>query len=289
MYRDQVLKLMVIVWSLAVLPMGLIMKASVAAPILSNNLDKEYNHDATVINRLRQSGDLSTLKATADPLLAKWLALDKQKYAALTCDVCIILSSRNFHDQKQFSIVEQYAFSALNTVHSIPIQTQAGLVMYGLSHITRSTNGQDQITTATRRSMYAREWFITWQKINSLIDPHFDPHALRVEANVLPPVDSGQLMFPGMSPHAIHDSKIRAEYERSIALNNEKIEYLDKQIALRQLHRTFSHVAENYLVQAYSQAPYDVDELKGYIAQYPADTAVESDILKRVAANIGAL
>lgn len=261
-------------------------KVSIAATP-ANNRDAEYSHDIALINNFRQVSDLPKFKVSADLLLAKWLLIDKQKYATLTCDICIVLSSTNFHDKQQSSLSEQYALTSLNTVHPISVQTQACIVMYGMSQIPVAKNSiDDQIGTSMKRSIYAEKWFKTWQRINTLINPNFDPRKFRVEANVLPPANPKQLMFPGMSPSSIQDLKVRHEYERLIAMNNEKIEYMNEQIALRQLYRTFSHSASDFLTSSYSVAPYNLDELKKYITQYPANAVVESDVLNRVEANI---
>jgi len=245
--------------------------------------DSEYSHDFERIAKFGDSGNLSDLEQLADKLLKKWVVKDEQHYLDLDCEICTLLSSRNFHSDKQFTLAQNYALSALAKTSQMPVNTQACLVMYGLEHVMADGKPGTQ-NWADKRAVKTEEWLKTWQRIEEDIDPSFNPHTV-VELNVPPPPNLHQGFFSGMNPSNIKDPKARAQYKAAIEKNNKQIEYVTEQRTIRKLERMFSHVAADHLVEAYSQPPYKLDELKRSLDVYIKDVATKQKILDRVATN----
>jgi len=86
----------------------------------------------------------------------------------------------------------------------------------------------------------------------------------------------------GASPESIKNDKLRAEYERAIALNSEKIRRSNEQIWLKSNAPQFYQEVERYLVSAYSRPPADPAELERLLAQYVNDNEVRAQILQQV-------
>jgi hypothetical protein len=66
----------------------------------------------------------------------------------------------------------------------------------------------------------------------------------------------------GVSPEAVKNPQLRAEYAEARADNARKGQTYTKQFQLRQLEDLFSKQAEKYLVEMYSLSPFNLDELK---------------------------
>ena len=89
-------------------------------------------------------------------------------------------------------------------------------------------------------------------------------------------------MPAGVSPDAIKDPKLRAEYEAAIADNSAKVRRNNDQQYLKQNSGRFYAEAERYLVSAYSRPPMGSSQLKTLLTEYVADPVVRKRILDEV-------
>jgi hypothetical protein len=146
----------------------------------------------------------------------------------------------------------------------------------------------------TRRAPMGQEWtqqrkediqirLHAWKRLTDAIDPTWDPNDLPL-LNV--PLPSGAEGMTGMSPKDINDPALRAKYEAAIEKNKQKAEKYSEQSKLRDWLKRFPKRAEEYIIQAYSKPPFDVEELKQYLDKYIADTKTKARILDAVTKNI---
>ena len=116
------------------------------------------------------------------------------------------------------------------------------------------------------------------------IDPDWDPNE-----KLLSPSGVGAMMrLPrsGMSPESIKDPQLRAEYEAALEANQKKIERYTEQNRLHNWLKRFPRHAEPYIINAYSKAPFNLEELKQYLDKYIADEKTRKRILDAVTKNM---
>ncbi len=235
------------------------------------------------IQGLREARDMNGLVALADELDRQQAQFDAAQYADLMLEVSSSLASYDFKDDRQYSFAPKYAASALKNADSIPLETEIRLVLYVQGDLTALHDTSTE-EWSRERSNRARYWFHAWQRLEAEIDRGFDFNQ-RPLLHVMPPAGANP-HIPGISPAAIKDPKLRAEYEAAIAANNQKIENYNKQHQLKQLEQLFTTRAEAYIVSLYSTPPANTDELRQYLNTYLLDQQVRERMLSQASANI---
>lgn len=248
----------------------------------------EYQQDRERIETMRKSfrpgptNDIKTFEKFADEIQSKWEAKDPEHYAKLMLEICGPITSGRFNTDDRFSIARKYALLALSDPNKITLETELKLVghvktpMFG-PHAPKDLELADQRKKDVEVRLHA------WKRLIDATDPTWDPNDLPL-LNV--PLPSGAEGMTGMSPKDINDPALRAKYEADIEKNKQKAEKYGEQYRLRSWLKRFPKRAEEYIIQAYSKPPFDVEELKQYLDKYILDTKTKARILDTVTKNI---
>lgn len=248
------------------------------SPEQSQALRASYEQDIRKIEGLKEAKDLSGLARLADEIESKWASLNKDYYAGLMVEVVGAFSGNDLKDDRQYVLAIKYAKAALEKGDALPLEAEIKLVRFLQGGPEYDTGGMKPEQWGQDRSERARYWLHAWQRLERSINRNFDFNQ-RPTLNVLPPPGYGPA---GISPSSIKDPKARAEYERRIAENNEKIAEYNRQWQLRQLDDYFTPYVKRFIIEAYSKAPYNLEEIRGYLNTYGVDPSVREAILSQI-------
>jgi hypothetical protein len=192
------------------------------------------------------------------------------------------LSSGNFKDDRRYQLARKYALSVLETADAIPLILELELTGHVVTLMCTSYAPKGE-HLAQRRKKDVQIRLHAWKRLIDAIDPNWDPNEELWSPNAV----AASMGFPGtVAPESIKDPKLRREYEAALQKNRDKIE---KHTAQRRLHdwlKRFPARAEEYIVRAYSKAPFNVEELTRYLDQYIADKKTRARILDAVTKNM---
>ena len=251
--------------------------------------NQEYKQDMARIESWSKSlkpgftNDLNKYEKFANEIQNKWSKKNRELYARLMWEVCKPLSSGRFNDERQYEVARRYALSALAEPNEIPLVTELELTGHVMTDMVtpRAPKGED---FAQRRNKDVEIRLHAWKRLIDAIDPNWDPNEVLLSPNAVG-ADMG-IPVGGMAPESVKDPKLRAEYEAALQKNREKIERHSEQRRLHDWLKRFPKRAEEYIIQAYSKPPFDVEELKQYLDKYVADTKTKARILAAVTKNI---
>lgn len=231
------------------------------------------------LERFAAAKDLHWFEQTLKEIENKWNQAQPEDYFALVLQICSVLSSADFDDkQRRAVLIQRLATRALKK-HGIPLEIELGLLLQ-LEMLPEQLKAEAQGEAwSTRRSDAVKLWFRAWQRLEQSIDRDFDFSDVP-EKNVAPPLGAG--VIPGMSSEYIVNPKAREAYEEAIERNRQKGENYSKQRKLRDLEEMFSSRAEQFIIGAYSQPPFDPEELNHYLESYVADRDTTERILEAV-------
>lgn len=227
------------------------------------------------------TNDLAKYETFVDEIQQKWKRRDKECFARLMNAACGPLSSGQFNSRRQYELARKYALSALENRDSIPLSLEIQLT----GHVATPAGGHglpEKDDFAKRRKKDVEVRLHAWRRMMDAIDPNWNPDDVPV-LNVLPPTATG--LPGGIAPEAIKDAKLRAEYEAAIQRNRQKAERYSEQHELHFLLKTFPKNVEDYIVQAYSHTPYNVEELRKSFDKYKIDERTKILILDTVTKN----
>jgi len=252
--------------------------------------EQQYKQELSRIHSMRNSlkpglvNDLEEYEKFADEIQKKWRQGTKQNYANLMLEICKPLSSGNFRSNRRHELARRYALSALEKPEEIRIEMELELTGHAvtLMYTPDSPKGED---FAQRRKKDIEVRLHAWNRLTGAIDPSWDPNDVPFINVPLPPGVEG---ISGMSPDAIEDPQRRAEYEAAIERNKRKAERYNEQYRLRNWLKRFPKRAEEYIILAYSEPPFNLEELKQYLAKYIADQKTKASILNAVTKNMEA-
>lgn len=254
--------------------------------------NNEFNRDYTRATILEQSKNLNALANLIEEIQNKWSKKDKQMYGALMVNALHSWESayRRADKKAPMNLIRQYATQVLSTYDpnkpdNISIESEFDLVSILYEQYEYSEGKlADQEWIKNRRKGTER-WFHAWQRLENAIDEDWDPNDIP-EANVSPPKGIGIPGIPGMSPELIKDPVLRAEYEKAIEKNREKVKIRNEQIKLRNTKKMYYRIVEKYLVQTYSIPPFANDELRQYLEKFKIDKETQTRITEAVTKNI---
>lgn len=232
------------------------------------------------VEALRAAGDLSGLAALADEINNKKEELGVERYADLMLAVSGTLASYDFKDDRQYALARKYAALALEHADGMPLETEIRLALYLQGDDEPRPDPAGAEEWSQERSRRARHWLHAWQRLEKEVDSRADADD-RPLLSVMPP-PGAHPRIPGISPEAIKDPKLRAQYEAAIAANRRKIEHYNRQHELRQLDQLFTKRAEEYVIKLYSTPPYNLEELRQYLNSYLMDQRVRERVLVEV-------
>jgi hypothetical protein len=242
--------------------------------------NQPYQKEVKEIDRLGRAQDLKGLAQIADTIEQTWgHRADMRGYFALMDELTNVLRSYTFDNTdhfQQYELAQKYVLATL--AHSdVPLDITARLLPrlipeeeLMLYKRPFSTAGWIQL-----RSARASLWLQTRQRLKQLVIPGYD---LTSPIPMNNPINLQELKNP----------KYIAAREQEIQKNNKKLRGRNDQVLVRFQDNIFSPMAENEAVSYYSQAPYDMPELKRLLDTYVDDMATKQEILNQVAKNIAA-
>jgi hypothetical protein len=259
-----------------------------ASPEASEIEKQEYKQERAYIKALEKSfkdgpvNNLEEYEKFADEIHSKWVGRNKEHYAYLMLEICKPLSSGRFNEDRQFILARKYALLALAEPNQIPLETELELVGHVISDMAtpRAPKGQEW---ANRRKQDVEVRFHVLRRLIDVIDPDWDPNDKPL-LNVSPPY--GTTISAGASPEHIKDPKLRADYEAAIEKNKQKAERYLEQSRLRKWLKRFPKNAEEYMVDAYSKPPFNLEELQQYLKKYAIEEKTRARILDAVKKNM---
>jgi len=244
-----------------------------------------YAQDLATIASVRKglqpgkTNDLKSYEDFVDATLGKWRSMNRAYYARLTLAIIGPLSAGQFSNDRQYVLAREYALSALGGPSQIPLETELELVGHVVTNMVRGPEGEERVR---QRKKDVEVTLHAWKRLTEAIDPNWDPNDLPLVNVPLPSGVGGQA---GMAPQAIRDPKKRAEYEQAIKRNDEKSRKYDEQYTVRKWSKRFPPRAEEYIVQAFSKPPYNLEELGILLKEYVRDAQARTRILDAVKKN----
>lgn len=209
----------------------------------------------------------------------------RQQYFLTTLNICNILVSNNLGNSNlQLELAHEYSMSALRQADAMPLVTEIGLVKCladNIEYTTKKVKGDDW--EQLRKSRYT-VWLHAWSRLINSVDMRIDINQ-RLPMN--PPLPPGVNLPEGVTPEAIKDPKLRAQYEESIQKHHEQANSLLEQRQTRKLLESFSPLAERYLIEVYSLPPYNIDELQQLLDHSEIAIDVRERIVGGVAKKMG--
>lgn len=120
----------------------------------------------------------------------------------------------------------------------------------------------NQVKSRRVRAECLIEWLTMINLLDQNLDPGFNPND-QLETRIQPPrTSSGVLYPPGTDPKFIDDPKARAEYEKAIALNREKLEKYRIQVQLIRLNEVIPSEAIIFIQSSFTSSYADKAEVK---------------------------
>ncbi len=251
---------------------------------LSPKLDKEsFNRDPEgymkqVFIISRDKNDLGSYEQFANKILTRWKSRNPEFYARIALKLCRPLTSGRFKDRRRYDVARKYALSALETRDKIPLKLELGLI----GHVMTDRGTYYRPTRpdyAQHRPKDVDVRLHAWKRLLDAIDPTWDPNE-----ELLSPNGVGAMMglTSGIAPESVKDPELRAEYERALETNQRKIERYSEQNRLHKWLKRYPKRAEEYIVRAYSEPPFNLPELKQFLETHPPDEKAKNRILEKV-------
>jgi hypothetical protein len=230
-----------------------------------------------------QVNNLGEYERFANEIQGRWKQRDREYYARLMLALCGPLSSGTFPEDRRYDLAGEYALSALSDPARISLETELELIGHVMTPIRIPGAATGQKLADRRREDVAMRLH-AWKRLRDAIDPNWDPNEVIVSPNAVA-VQMG-LPISGMAPEAVKDERRRAKYVAALEENRRKSERYSEQ---RRLHRwldAFPRRAEAYIIQLYSEPPFNPGELKQYLKRYGADEEAQARISSAVEQNI---
>jgi hypothetical protein len=246
-----------------------------APPEESDPNQQESRQDSARIQALAEALDLEGLEKLAPELEKKWFAKDKTYYGYMMLRVCgtftsCTFTSRAFNNNRQYELARQYALLALDKSQGpdkadrIPIEVEFWLLMYVREGALSSDKYLQTLAQkddwANERSKESKFYFQAWARLESSIDPNWDPNDPSL---VFPRPPAGvERGWSWMSPEDIEDPKLRAEYEAALNEYWQKVALYQGQRSLRQVKKEDLPRLQNRLLILYSGPAFDSKNLE---------------------------
>ncbi|HEX2329035.1 MAG TPA: hypothetical protein VHN74_09935 [Candidatus Angelobacter sp.] len=237
--------------------------------------ESQLEADIARLDALRSSNDLDAMRTQIDLDSERWQKRGRSAFVLYMYGACGELSSYDIGNSSQRALLlGHYAISVLQS-GDLPLQQYVQFAEF----LGFDPPVIDEAAWKELRRKKAQFWLEAWLRVSKAIDPGFDFDE-RPLLNVPPPPSTH--LPAGIAPSSVKDPQLRAEYEHAIAENRAKIERYGQQSWLKlDGPRVFKEV-EQYLVNAYSRAPSDPQELQQLLSRYIEDASVRERVLREV-------
>jgi hypothetical protein len=239
------------------------------------------------IKAAREKNDVAALLSLVDEIDGAWPGHKPPGYYRVVVDLCGGLTSTN-PDKARIDLVRRLVVKSLDDATDQPIDAKVDLlriVQGEPDYIDGNLRGEKW---KAERQVRARRWLATWRQLKDEKSVWAKKKGGPVQVNVQTP--PGTFLPGGVAPKEIKDPVLRKQYEEAIARNSERATVNRMQSDLAYMDETFSNSAKRYLTTAYSEPPYQTEELANSLEVYGIDTIYRNDILadvrKRVAERI---
>jgi hypothetical protein len=237
-----------------------------------------FRSTVTRLRVLSENGRFQDLIREGDTIHEKWGASGGERYGTLFLEFLRLLQSNRVADanSRALDLSQHYAVVALSRADSYDLETEWAMLRYLRYPVGVSTL---EITQIEQRQTTVELWLHILHRLRSDKDEGFDPKNVGT-INVEPP--SGVNGFPGMSPEKIMDPTLRAEYEKAIDANAQKVKYYDYQLQLRKDEIAIVKDAVKYISKMYEQSLRNFDELNRLMSSYKISDDVKISIRKKI-------
>lgn len=227
--------------------------------------------DGPLLQRIEDAGperNLDVLQEVLDSLRSN--ASDPERYANMVNSAFVTLYNQGTNNRAQAARLEQeWALSALNDPDSISTLTELRLVMR-----LRAAAPREETPRSEADRVKFDVLLHAWRRMEQDTNKDFD-FSDRPLLNVAPPRGDGGLIFSGMDPNAIKDSRLRNEYIAAINKNRAKSVEFNRQFELRKISGPFVQHAEDFLLSALRAGTITDAEALGGLTQVRDDNARE--------------
>ena len=249
------------------------------------DLNRVYDFDHSL--KRRDMNELNIYEMFADSIDHKWRGRNREYHARLMLEVCAPLSSGTFKKDNQYELIRKYVLSALENPDSLPLILELELAGDAVTDITEP-DAPGASDFAEKRTIDTAIRLHAWIRLTNAIDPSWD--SSEVISSAITPPDSIIRKIghwrSGMDPKNIIDSTARAEYEELVRLNRENQRKNYNQTEYRIWQRKFPKNTERYIIRAYSNPPFALDELRGMLNDQLPDKAAKDRIIEAVEKNM---
>jgi hypothetical protein len=226
------------------------------------------------LHALRASADLKGLIEEGDRIESRWGEEGGRNYGLVVREFLGALTTGKIVEQDPgvFDLSQKYAVRALKRAETYDLETEAHLLLrleYPIQPTVLDENGIKQ------RRERAGLWLHALRRLETEKDKHFDPKATG-PMNASPPEETG--LPPGVSPEAVKDLKLRAEYEKAIEENRKRIEHFNWQYRLRQNEPWIIDGGVKYISKAYAYSASDPKELDQLLEEYSISKDIRTKI-----------
>lgn len=228
---------------LLVICFGVFLANSVSMGTEAEDLDKikgEYFQDIARLEELGREKNLEGLDKLAGEFEKKWFTKNKEKYAHMMLNICRTFGSWDLKNDRQYDLERKYAVlvleksANLEEMNQIPIELEFRLFGH-VQNLFKFKKAAQTKDWPNKRTAIARLYFHAWHRLEKAIDKNWDPNDLSLVFPRPPAgVERGAL---GMSPEAIKDPKLRAEYEAALEEYQRKSKRYSEQQHLRHLKK----------------------------------------------------
>ncbi len=188
------------------------------------------------------------------------------------------LASGPHLDERIEQLQRKYAISALSKPQDLPF-TDAIQIAQSLAP-TRDVTDENRF--GHDRTVEATCWLRAWKILNDAIDPNWNPNVKGDAGPLMPP--KGVLRGGNdMSPSAIADPDLRAQYEAAIEARRSSAQAYIDQLDARKLRDSFKAVIERNLIDSYSQRPAGGEELKALFERFGVEEPMRAEISQGLA------
>ena len=248
--------------------------------------ERTFRQQWDSMERFEEARDLEGLLSVAKEIEEAWLSTDVERYGRLMVEMCKHLRSVSYGGKLRWDLVAQYSRDALEKCQktapeNLRVRDEisfVGQLHYAQKFVQPQPSDEEWLA---QRPVKLEHWLRIWSRIEAGVDPDWDPEDVPLPS-ASPPEETG--LPAGISPDAIEDAKLRAEYEAAIEANREKGRTFSEQLHLRRDRDRLRRYIEWFLREAYGRPPQNGDEAVALLNAYIKDETERAHFVEIVRA-----